>query len=58
MYRLDLVIFVLSLPSQLVAPIPHNENDDADKDGWYKFVVIDRAGSKPLGHCVLSRRKI
>ena len=49
MYGLDLVIFVLGLLSQLVAPIPHNEDDDADEDGWKKFVVTDRAGSKPLG---------
>ena len=58
MYGLDLVIFVLGLLSQLVAPIPHNEDDDADEDGWKKFVVTDRAGSKPLGHSVLSRRRI
>ena len=37
MYGLDLVIFVLGLLSQLVAPIPHNEDDDADEDGWKKI---------------------
>ena len=55
MYGLDLVIFVLGLLSQLVAPVPHEEDDDANKDGWKKFFIIDRACSKPLEHCVLSK---
>ena len=58
MYGLDLVIFVLGLLSQLVAPVPHEEDDDANEDGWKKFFITGRACSKPLEHCVLSRDKI
>ena len=46
MYGLDLVIFGLGFLSQLVAPVPHNEDDDADEDGCKKRVIIDREGSK------------
>ena len=43
MYGLGLAIFRLGLLSQLIAPVSHEENGDADEDGCKLISVLGRS---------------